>query len=129
MSVVSERLRELRGPTSQSEMARTLGIVRQQWIKYETGQSAPGADILARICRVHACSADWLLGLKERGTSAAASVTTGDNSAVAIGTNARATVSRAAPGERPDCDDCPYKEKMKEFEAFFNATQKKGKRK
>ena len=129
MSVVSDRLRELRGNTSQSEMARTLGIVRQQWIKYETGQSAPGADILARICRVHACSADWLLGLKERGTSAAASVTTGDNSAVAIGTNARATVSRAAPGERPDCDGCPYKEKMKEFEAFFNATQKKGKRK
>ena len=31
-----------------------------------------GADILAEICRVHAVSADWLLGLsEERGTSAA----------------------------------------------------------
>lgn len=127
MSVVSDRLRELRGPTSQSEMARTLGIVRQQWIKYETGQSAPGADMLARICRVHACSADWLLGLDERGKSAAASVTTGDNSAVAIGTNARATVSRAAPGERPDCDGCPYKEKAKIVEGLFVAKPKKGK--
>lgn len=89
----------------------------------------PGAKLIVKICGEYGCSSDWLLGLKERGTSAAASVTTGDNSAVAIGTNARATVSRAAPGERPDCDGCPYKEKMKEFEAFFNATPKKGKRK
>ena len=131
MSIVSERLRELRGPTSQSEMARTLGIVRQQWIKYETGQSAPGADILARICRVHACSADWLLGLKERGTSAAASVTTGDNSAVAIGTNARASVraTSAAPGEMPACSKCPYKESANKFAAVAASLQKKkGKR-
>lgn len=117
MSVVSERLRELRGPTSQSEMARTLGIVRQQWIKYETGQSAPGADILARICRVHACSADWLLGLKERGTSAAASVTTGDNSAVAIGTNARASVrGKSIAGELPQCSRCCFKKRLEKIE-------------
>ena len=94
MSVVSDRLRELRGPTSQSEMARTLGIVRQQWIKYETGQSAPGADILARICRVHACSADWLLGLKERGTS-------------------------AAPGDSPDCKACPHMAKLRKLEEIM----------
>ena len=133
MSIVSDRLRELRGPTSQSEMARTLGIVRQQWIKYETGQSAPGADILARICRTHDCSADWLLGLDERGTS----VNAGSGAAVAIGANARASVrgesaargTSAAHGERPDCAGCPYKEKMKEFEAFFNTIKKKGKKK
>ena len=109
MSVVSDRLRELRGNTSQSEMARTLGIVRQQWIKYETGQSAPGADILARICRIHACSADWLLGLKDRGTS----VSAGAGAAVAIGANARASVraTSAAPGEMPACSKCPYKMK------------------
>ena len=71
-------------------------------------------------------SADWLLGIDNLRKN---SVNAGDNSAVAIDTNARATVSRAAPGERPDCDGCPYKEKMKEFEAFFNATKKKGKRK
>ena len=98
-------------------MARTLGIVRQQWIKYETGQSAPGADILARICRVHACSADWLLGLKERGTSAAASVTTGDNSAVAIGTNARASVrGKSIAGELPQCSRCCFKKRLEKIE-------------
>ena len=124
MSIVSDRLRELRGPTSQSEMARTLGIVRQQWIKYETGQSAPGADILARICRTHDCSADWLLGLDKRGTS----VNAGAGAAVAIGANARASVrgTSAAPGEMPACSKCPYKKAADNLAAV---AVKKGKRK
>ncbi len=72
MSVLSERLKELRGTTSQSEMAAVLNMKYQQWARYEKGIVAPGADILANICRVHAVSADWLLGLSdERGTSAA----------------------------------------------------------
>ncbi len=72
MSVLSERLKELRGTTSQSEMAAALNMKYQQWARYEKGVVAPGADILAEICRVHAVSADWLLGLRdERGTSAA----------------------------------------------------------
>ena len=127
MSVLSERLKELRGPTSQSEMARQLDMPRPQWIRYETGKSVPGSDILEKICRTHACSADWLLGLDERGTS----VNAGAGAAVAIGANARASVrgTSAAQGERSDCAGCPYKEKMKEFEAFFNATKKKGKKK
>lgn len=72
MSVLSERLKELRGTTSQSEMAAALNMKYQQWARYEKGVVAPGADILANICRTHAVSADWLLGLSdERGTSAA----------------------------------------------------------
>jgi transcriptional regulator with XRE-family HTH domain len=126
---IGERLRELRGSSSLREMAESVGIKYSAWARYEAGGSLPGADILSRICRVHSCSADWLLGL-DRGKSAA-QVKTGDNSAVAIGTNARATVraAAAAQGERPDCAGCPYKEKMKEFEAFFNATKMKGKKK
>ena len=72
MSVLSERLKELRGTTSQSDMAAALDMKYQQWARYEKGVVAPGADILAKICRTHAVSADWLLGLsEERGTSAA----------------------------------------------------------
>ena len=71
MSILSDRLRELRGDTSQAEMARQLKMQRPQWIKYETGKTVPGADILAEICRVHACSADWLLGLKDSKIAAA----------------------------------------------------------
>ncbi len=70
MSVLSERLKELRGTTSQSEMAAALNMKYQQWARYEKGVVAPGADILAEICRVHAVSADWLLGLSDvRGKS------------------------------------------------------------
>ena len=72
MSVLSERLRELRGPQSQSDMAAALGMKYQQWARYEKGDVVPGADILANICRNHAVSADWLLGLSdERDTSTA----------------------------------------------------------
>ena len=118
MSLLSDRLRELRGETSQSEMARQLGIVRQQWIKYETGQSAPGADILSRICRVHACSADWLLGIERGG-----SVTAGAGAAVAIGRNARASshIASVAPGDAPQCARCPYKKRLAKIEKAMKA--------
>ena len=107
-------------------MARQLNMQRPQWIRYETGKSVPGADILATICRVHACSADWLLGLDERGKSAA-QVKTGNNSAVAIGANARATVrgtfaargESAAPGDAPMCAKCPFKKAAKNFQKIF----------
>ena len=72
MSKISERLKELRGETSQAEMARQLGIPRPQWSKYENGTNTPGAEMVAQICTTHACSADWLLGLTdERGGASA----------------------------------------------------------
>jgi len=80
-------------------MARSLGIVRQQWIKYETGQSAPGAEILERICRVHSCSADWLLGL--RGTAPASSNPPLPHSSTPN--------SQLSPGSLPQCAKCPHR--------------------
>lgn len=120
MSVLSERLKELRGPTSQSEMARQLGMPRPQWIRYETGKSVPGADILAKICRVHACSADWLLGI-ERGTSAA--VVVGNNNAVGAG--ARVSIrgeSAAEHGKMPACSKCPVKKRLEKIEKMARGT-------
>jgi transcriptional regulator with XRE-family HTH domain len=92
-------------------MARELGIQRTQWIKYENGNTVPGADILAKICRVHACSADWLLGLKDRND--AISVRAGDGAAVAIGTGSTATVT---PAPAADCRKCPYKAAVKKLQ-------------
>lgn len=69
MSDLSDRLRQLRGPTSQAEMARLLEIPRTQWIRYENGQNSPSAEMLAKICRAHAVSADWLLGLSNNGNT------------------------------------------------------------
>ena len=98
-------------------MARQLGMPRPQWIRYETGKSVPGSDILAEICRVHSCSADWLLGLKDHGGS----VSVGAGSAVAIGANARATsrTTVATPGEMPACSKCPHLKKLKKLEALL----------
>ena len=128
MSIFATRLKELRDAESQASFAASLGLNRVQYAKYESGQNMPSVEVLGRICRiVPGVSADWLLGLDERGTS----VNAGAGAAVAIGANARATsrTTVATPGEMPTCSKCPYKEKMKEFEAFFNATKKKGKKK
>ena len=94
MSVFSERLKELRGTESQASFATAIGMNRVQYAKYESGKNAPSVDALERICRVHACSADWLLGLKERGTS-------------------------AAPGDSPDCKACPHMAKLRKLEEIM----------
>lgn len=71
-TLLGQRLKELRGTSSQSEMADAIGIKWQSWARYERGDVAPGAEILANICRVHACSADWLLGISNKNDLSAA---------------------------------------------------------
>lgn len=114
MSVLSDRLRELRGSSSQKEMADELNMKQPQWARYESGASVPGADIIERICRVHACSADWLLGLKE----SAPTINATNGSAVAIGRGAKATAF-PAPGESPACRSCPHLKKLKKLETIM----------
>ena len=127
-------MRALRGASSLREMADAIGIKYSAWARYENGDVLPGAEIISKICRAHACSADWLLGL-DRG-KCAASVKTGNNSAVAIGANARATVRGTsapllghplrglaplggyAPGEMPACSKCPYKKRWQKIESM-----------
>lgn len=109
MSILSDRLRELRGSSSQREMAEAVGIKWNAWARYESGTVAPGAEILANICRVHAVSADWLLGLKpETGGGVAV---TGSGNAVAIGTGAKASARTVHAGRREceSCAKCPHK--------------------
>ncbi len=126
-TIIAERLRELRGQTSLREMAEPIGIKYSAWARYEAGGSLPGADILARICCVHACSADWLLGIDNLRASASPNIKTGAHSAVAIGANARATVrgtsaargESAAPGDAPMCAKCPFKKAAKNFQKIF----------
>jgi hypothetical protein len=87
-----------------------------QWARYESGASVPGADIIERICRIHACSADWLLGLSNK----APTVSAGPGAAVAVGANARATANTiATSGESPVCKKCPHLKKLKKLEALL----------
>ena len=101
MEGFAERLRELRGSSSQAEMARELGMKQPQWARYESGASLPSIDILATICRAHACSADWLLGLPERGGSAG-----GGENAPGAKHQAPGTRHQAPATPPPDCSRC-----------------------
>ena len=107
MSGIGERMRELRGASSQREMAEAIGIKWNAWARYEAGGAIPGGEIITRICRVHACSADWLLGLKESGSDAV-KVSNSPGAAIANGRNARASVG-------PNCEQCPFKMLAVEF--------------
>lgn len=107
-------MRELRGPSSLREMAEPVGIKYNAWARYEAGDSLPGAEIIEKICRAHAVSADWLLGIKGNGTT----VTATAGSAVAIGSNARATVI-TNPGDNPACAKCPIQKKLKALQKLL----------
>ena len=93
MSIFSERLKLLRGASSQDEMARAVNMRQPQWARYETGKASPSIEILSAICRAHACSADWLLGIDER-------------------VNNAPVINR----DIPDCSKCPFKRKLKRVE-------------
>lgn len=70
--------------------------------------------MIAKICRVHACSADWLLGI-DRGTSAAV-IVNGSGNAVANGLHARASVGTGAAGEASICKSCKYLKAIKKLQ-------------
>ena len=91
MSIFATRLKELRGTESQAAFSAAIGVNRVQYAKYESGQNSPSVDLLERICRVHACSADWLLGL--RGTAPQSSTPN----------------SQLSPGSLPQCAKCPHR--------------------
>ena len=106
MSTIGERMRELRGATTLREMADPIGIKYNAWARYEAGGSIPGGDIIAKICRIHRCSADWLLGLSDKSSPNIA--TRGDNSPVVTGIHNSVTI-----GDGWQCSKCPYKKKLK----------------
>jgi transcriptional regulator with XRE-family HTH domain len=116
MSIIGDKMRELRGSSSQREMADAIGIKYNAWARYEAGGALPGAEIIEKICRVHACSADWLLGLKDKSPT----VSAGPGAAVAVGANARATANTiATSGESSVCKKCPHLKKLKKLEALL----------
>lgn len=113
MSVLSERLKELRGPSSQKEMAEAVGIKWNAWARYERGEVSPGAEILAHICRVHACSADWLLGLDDKSShreNFSVRAASGGIAIGGVGNRVSGTiVASGDAGHAPMCAKCPYR--------------------
>lgn len=65
VSFQRERLRQMRDKrgVSYSELAEISGVSRRQVIRYETGESQPTADSIARLAKALECSTDFLLGI------------------------------------------------------------------
>lgn len=123
MSEFSEKLKQLRGPSSQSEMARQLGMKQPQWARYESGASSPSIEVLALICRVHAVSADWLLGLSDSCSHGENNSVRAAPGAIAIGGSGNVVrgtiVAGGDAGHTPACAKCPYKKKVQAMEKLM----------
>ena len=59
-----KELREQKGLT-QAEFANQIGMLQQQYSRYEKGEREPQLKHIRRICRKFNVSADWLLGLTQ----------------------------------------------------------------
>ena len=62
-ATLSERLRELRGTTSQCDFAAKIGVKQTSYSSWERGVKDPAAQTVAQISSTFGVSADWLLGL------------------------------------------------------------------
>lgn len=65
MKIFPERLKLLRGQTSQEDMGQKYGVTQSAYGKWEAGKAEPKFDILIQICEEYSVSSDWLLGLTE----------------------------------------------------------------
>lgn len=59
------RLRELRGPMTQEEFARVLGVSPVAYAEWEDGTAPLVDSVIRKVCVEHGCTASWLLGLDE----------------------------------------------------------------
>jgi Predicted transcriptional regulators len=63
MDVFCERLKSLRGNTTQTAFAGKIGVSQNSYSRYEAGERIPGINVLAQIAQTFGVSADWLLGI------------------------------------------------------------------
>jgi len=47
---------------SQQQIANIIGVSRQAYIKYESGNASPSAQIIKKLSRIYNVSCDYLLG-------------------------------------------------------------------
>ena len=96
MNDVLERILQLKGSQSTASFARTVGLNQQTMDRYIKGREPP-IGVIQKLCSVYEVSADWLLGLPERGKSAAP------------------PTSASKP---PDCASCKFKRFAEAFKAI-----------
>ncbi|MGM0853105.1 MAG: helix-turn-helix domain-containing protein [Bacillota bacterium] len=60
--MLTKRLKELRGKSTQEEVAGKLGISRARYSHYENGRSEPDTETLNKLADIFNVSTDYLLG-------------------------------------------------------------------
>lgn len=73
METIGERIKHVRGQTSQADFSRNLGIHRNTLVRYETGEGFPDSRLISSICEQYGVNPEWLLmGIgRQSGTQAA----------------------------------------------------------
>lgn len=61
LHAIGERIRQLRGQSTQKDFAHSLTISQAQLSKYELGQSALPLGILVKLAQKSGRTADWIL--------------------------------------------------------------------
>ncbi|WP_438446829.1 helix-turn-helix domain-containing protein [Gorillibacterium sp. sgz5001074] len=65
--MLGKRLKELRGPRTQQEIADKLEISRARYSHYENDHVQPDNELLQRMANFHKVSIDYLLGRESEG--------------------------------------------------------------
>lgn len=95
-----ERLKQLQGEDNVSAFARRIGVPQKTLDHLVKGERKPSVEVIRAIALACKVSADWLLGLPERGASVQSTVTAGWS--VAIAASPGATASTVGG----DCSRC-----------------------
>ena len=89
MKNILQRILTLKGSQSTAAFGRSVGLNQQTMDRYLKGREPP-IGVIQQLCVVYGVSANWLLGLPERGGN---------------GTHATA---HSVP-TMPNCDQCKYR--------------------
>ena len=96
MENILYRLLELKGAQNTASFARSIGINQQTMDRYLKGREPP-IGVIRQLCTVYGVSANWLLGLPERG---------GGGMATAHGVGAIAAAGNATVNAGGVCSKC-----------------------
>ena len=101
------------------QCANALGITNPALSQWEQGKREPKYAMLFALCNLLNTTPNDLIGFSPSSLGAPApphEVKAGANSAVAIGSNAQASVSL---GDAPACSRCPYKKRLAKIEKML----------
>lgn len=115
MENILDRLLELKGSQNTAAFGRSVGLNQQTMDRYLKGREPP-IGVIRKLCVVYGVSADWILGLPERGNTSTA-IANGGVAITGSGNKIRgAIVTRDNCNAK--CAECKYKRLADAFKAL-----------